>query len=97
MKTFYSEYVQHCMRFYVRHPQPRFCGTADKLNWFACDRAFKGFTDIEREILKKVYGDGDTLPDNVYKLSTERQLKQEVIWKLVSEIERRVARCRGLI
>ena len=23
MRTFYSEYVQHCMRFYARHPFAR--------------------------------------------------------------------------
>ena len=46
MRTFYSEYVQHCMRFYARHTNPKFRSDADKKNWFACDSALKGFTEI---------------------------------------------------
>lgn len=46
MRTFYSEYVQHCMRFYARHANPKFRSDADKKNWFACDSALKGFMDI---------------------------------------------------
>ena len=29
MRTFYSEYVQHCMRFYARHANPKFRSDAD--------------------------------------------------------------------
>ena len=32
MRTFYSEYVQHCMRFYARHANPKFRSDADKKN-----------------------------------------------------------------
>ena len=30
MRTFYSEYVQHCMRFYARHANPKFAVTRIK-------------------------------------------------------------------
>lgn len=55
MRTFYSEYVQHCMRFYARHTNPKFRSDADKKNWFACDSALKGFTDKEQEMLLTIY------------------------------------------
>jgi len=97
MKTFYSEYVQHCMRFYARHPRPKFRSDADKQNWNACDNALKGFTDKERDILMAVYREGDTIPDNVYKLSVDRNIKQDTIWKLINELERKVAKRRNLI
>ena len=58
MRTFYSEYVQHCMRFYARHPRPKFRSDADKQNWNACDSAMKGFTDKEQDILMTVYREG---------------------------------------
>lgn len=97
MRTFYSEYVQHCMRFYSRHSNPKFRSEADKQNWHACDNALKGFTDKERDILMTVYREGDTIPDNVYKLSVDRNIKQDTIWKLINELERKVAKRRNLI
>lgn len=97
MRTFYSEYVQHCMRFYARHPRVKFRSDADKQNWNACDNALKGFTDKERDILMAVYREGDTIPDNVYKLSVDRNIKQDTIWKLINELELKVAKRRNLI
>lgn len=97
MKTFYSEYVQHCMRFYTRHPCPKFHSEADKQNWNACDSAMKRFTPSEVDILMTIYRDGDTIPDNIYKISTDRNIKQDNLWKLVNELERKVAKRRNLI
>ena len=51
MRTYYSEYIQHCMRFYARHPHPKFHSDADKQNWYACENALKGFSDSEKDIL----------------------------------------------
>lgn len=97
MRTFYTEYVQHCMRFYSRHPKPKFRSDADKLNWYACDSAIKKFTPAEADILITVYREGDTIPDNIYNLSVERNIKQDNIWKLVNDFERKVAKRRNLI
>lgn len=97
MRTFYSEYVQHCMRFFVRHPSPKFKSDADKQNWKACESALEGFTDEEKELLIAVYIENDTIPDNVYKVSTENNVKQDTLWKLINELERRVAKRRNLI
>lgn len=97
MRTFYTEYVQHCMRFYARHSHPKFRSDADKLNWNACDNAMKGFTPSEVEILMFVYREGDTIPDNIYKVSVDRNIKQDIVWKLVNELERKIAKRRVLI
>lgn len=97
MKTFYSEYVQHCMRFYARYPHPEYRSEADKLNWNACDSAMKCFNEKDKEILLTIYREGDTIPDNIYKLSTEKNIKQDNLWKLVNVLERKVAKRRGLM
>lgn len=97
MRTFYSEYVQHCMRFYVRHPSPKFKSDADKQNWKACESALEGFTDKEQTLLIAVYTENNTIPDNVYQVSTENNVKQDTLWKLINELERRVAKRRNLI
>lgn len=97
MRTYYSEYIRHCMRFYARHPHPKFHSDADKLNWNACDSAMRSFTDSEKDILMTVYREGDTIPDNIYKVSVNRNIKQDSVWKLVNELERKVAKRRNLI
>lgn len=97
MRTFYSEYVQHCMRFYARHPNPKFRSDADKKNWFACDSALKGFSDKERDVLLTIYHEGDTIPDSIYNLSTVLSVKQDILWKLVNDLEHKVAKRRGLV
>lgn len=97
MKTFYSEYVQHCMRFYARHPYPKFHTDIDKQNWYPCENALKAFNDIERELLITIYRPCDTIPDNVYHMSVERKISQDVIWKLISKLEYKIAKKRSLI
>lgn len=97
MRNFYSDYVQHCMRFYARHPSPKFKSDADKQNWKACDSALDGFTDKEQTLLIAVYAENDTIPDNVYKVSTENNVTQDALWSLLNKLERRVAKRRSLI
>ena len=97
MRAFYSEYVQHCMRFYARHPSPKFHSDADKQNWKACESALDSFTDKEKELLMIIYSEGDTIADNVYQLAKARNMKQDTIWKMVNELEKKVAKRRGLI
>lgn len=97
MRTYYSEYIQHCMRFYTRYPHPKFHSNADKQNWYACESVLRGFTDSERDILLFIYREGDTIPDNVYRASVDRNIKQDTIWKLINELERKIAKRRNLI
>ena len=97
MRAFNSEYVQHCMRFYARHPSPKFHSDADKQNWKACESALDSFTDKEKELLMIIYSEGDTIADNVYQLAKARNMKQDTIWKMVNELEKKVAKRRGLI
>ncbi len=97
MKRFYSEYVNHCLRFYARHPHPKFRSSADKENWKACEEAFKTFNDRDRSMLLRVYREGDTIPDNVYQTAKQEHIKQDVIWDLINQLEKKVAKRRGLI
>jgi predicted transcriptional regulator len=97
MKTFYSDYVNHCLRFYARHKEPEFKSEADKLNWKACEEALEEFTPKNRETLLTIFENGDTIPDSVYTLSKNLGVKQDSIWKLLSDLERKTAKKRGLI
>lgn len=97
MKTYYSDYAQHCMRFYARHPRPKFHSDADKKNWFACENALKEFSDSEKDILLFIYREGDTVPDNIYRVSVDRNIKQDKVWALINKLEQRIAKRRGLM
>lgn len=97
MKAFYSEYVNHCLRFYARHSRPIFHSEADKKNWNACESALKSFSDSDRDILLTIYIEGDTIPDNVYQMAKNKGIKQDTIWKLIDELERKVAKRRALL
>ena len=85
------------MRFYARHPSPKFHSDADKQNWKACESALDSFTDKEKELLMIIYSEGETIADNVYQLEKARNMKQDTIWKMVNELEKKVAKRRGLI
>lgn len=97
-KHFYSEYVRHCMRFYSRNTnKPRFNTEVDKDNWYACHKAIERYSDRDRDILIRVYGMYDTLADNVYEVAKLYNIDQNIIWDMIKDFERIVARKRGLI
>ena len=97
-KHFYSEYVRHCMRFYSRNiNKPRFNTEVDKDNWYACHKAIERYSDRDRDILIRVYGMYDTLADNVYEVAKLYSIDQNIIWDMIKDFERNVAKKRGLI
>lgn len=97
-KTFYSEYVNHCLRFYARHPSPTFRNNSDLQNWNACEDALNTFPLDDRASLLFIYSQpGTSVVDNVHKLCARNDIKSDYVWKLVSDLERRVAINRGLI
>lgn len=97
-RPFYSEYVRHCMRFYTRNPKkPRFNTEVDKNNWYACHRAIEHYSERDEDILRRVYGMRDTLADNVYEVSQIYLIDQNIIWDMLKEFERKIAKYRGLL
>lgn len=97
-RHFYSEYVRHCMRFYARNiNETRFNTDVDKFNWYACHNAIKRYSERDTAILLRVYGLYDTMADNVYEVAKLYNLDQNIIWDLIKDFERTVAKKRGLI
>lgn len=96
MKTFYSDYADHCMKFYVRYRKPDFHNEIAKNDWMACDTALASFTKDECDLLCNVYWYTDTIADNIYHLSIEYKIPQNTIWKLVNTLRCEIAKERGL-
>ena len=85
------------MKFYTR--RSILCATteADVLNWKACQRAISEFSSEEQEILRFVYREKGTIVDNVNRISKTKKMNQDSVWKLITRLERKVAKIRGLI
>lgn len=95
MKTYYSDYVNHVLNFYVRHKNPIFKRTADALNWQICDKVMARFDD--RDLLEEVYSLKYELSDSVRKVAFEHSVPVERIWKLIYDFSREFAIERELI
>ena len=97
-KPYYSEYVRHCMRFYARNTErPRFNTKVDENNWYACHRAIDPYSERDKNIIIRIYSMYDTIADNVYEVSNLLHIDQDIIWDLLKDFERAVAKKRGLL
>lgn len=93
----YTPYVRDAMRFYSRCLHIKeFRTEADRLNWQACHRAIQEYSPVNKDILVCVYGERDTLGDNVYNVSRRYGVHQNVVWGMMRKFERKVAVERGL-
>ena len=93
----YTEYVRHAMRFYSRYlNRTKFNNKVDKSNWNACHNVLKSYSERDKDILIYVYGQFDTISDNVYAIANKYHIHQNIIWDMMKEFERQVAIERGL-
>lgn len=97
MKAFYSDMAEHCLKFYARHRDPKFRSDADKKNWYACENALKGFDETDRAMLIEVYAAGDIMHDTVEATAKRFKVSPDTMWGKIHELERKVAKRRGLI
>lgn len=98
-RPYYAEYINHCLRFYCRNIErpSAFKSEADKKNWEACDFAMKVYTSEERDILRSVYSMNNTMADNVYHIAGTYNVCQDLVWNLINDAGRRIAKRRGLL
>lgn len=100
-KPFYADYVNHMLRFYARNVRSgnvvRLRFKVDELNWRSVDRVLHNLPELDKYIIIEVFGRGDTLADNIYEVSKELVINQDVIWTLVSKVTNKIAKDRRLI
>lgn len=103
MKPYYSEFVRHCLRHYVKTLDegkggcPIFTNDAERANWSACYHVLKNYSEHEMDIISQIYRPGDTIADKIYMLSQTQRMPQGALWNLVSDTERKIAKKRGLV
>lgn len=92
----------HLWRFYFRYMNrdPERMMNADRENWKACDRAVRGFTDPEREILQVYYMSGFGNYDDmkaVTAVAEQRGISKSDVWDLIKRANYNVIVERGLM
>lgn len=103
MKPYYSEFVRHCLRYYIKTLDegkggcPIFRSDADRDNWKACHYALRNYSEADIDLISHLYRPGDTLPDKIYLLAKSTGKSQDYYWNLVTATERKIAKMRGLL
>lgn len=103
MKTCYSEYAKHAMRFFSKSMMnahsdcPKFKTDADKKNWYACQGVVSSFSAEDMHLLMLIYSDSENMPEAISRLSREEHKSENYLWYLVGDFERKFAKRRGLI
>ena len=100
VKKYYSDYVRHALRFYVRNQNP-LClygkSDATEEDWIACNVVFNELLPDSKEMLIAVYQPSDIMADNVYNAAKKFNVPQDNIWSLMAVVEKRIAQERGLL
>lgn len=103
MKPYYSEFVRHCLRHYIKTlddghgGHPIFQNEAEKANWLACHRVLKNYSTYDLDVINQIYRPGDTISDKIYLLAKTKRVSQGAFWNLIGDTEKAIAKERGLI
>lgn len=93
-KTWYTDYVRHCLRFYARYPD-RICkNEIEYNNWSACQRALEH--EKYAPIIVSIFSAYTPVESAIQSEADKCGVTENQIWKLVSRIEEKVAVERGL-
>lgn len=97
-KTYYSEYARHCLRFYIRHPNPKFECVTDRKDWFAARDAVESLKDDEQEFINNIYTSYvNEISERVKNAADDMNFTLKKAWGTMCIAEKRVAKNRGLI
>lgn len=92
MKTYYTDYVNHMLRHFIRAKKP--CANQ---NYMAVNRVFRKLEIEDKEIIRAVYSRNDTFGDNVYEVAKARGVNQEEVYRMIATVSKRIAKERGLL
>ena len=102
-KEHYTDYVKHALRYYIRTTQknpsekPHFRTNADRANGNASEAAMNDYDSFEQRMFYALYGGKDALPYAVNQYAMRFSMDADRIWRMITDLERNVARRRGLI
>lgn len=99
-KPFYADYVNRMLRFYARKVYEKDFkveGHIEVNNCICVIKVLENLPEWDRNVIIDIYRRGDTLADNIYHVSREMNVKQDILWTMVSKVTKKIAKERGLI
>jgi len=88
------------LRFYARYYDKdlkSFKKSTDMKNWFAVKIVLDKLPEKDKNVIIEVYRRRDTLADNIYEVSKELGIDQDVIWTMLNKVTKKIAQVRELI
>ena len=96
-KSYYSDFVNHCLRFYCRYPDITDCDQADRANWSAAMKAVTALPTAQQPIITEVYSSKLTMNEAVCRAARVHGATLDEVWQMVKAVERKTAELRGLV
>jgi len=99
-KYFYSDYVNHMVRFYLTCPDKlEILGKrrSDIENWVAVQGVLRGLSDADRELVLAVYGKHHNLPRAVELYCQDSGADSGAVWPVLVRMANLIAKRRGLV
>lgn len=99
-RSFYTDYVNHAIRFYLSTPDTLSMAgkrKADMENWIAVQSVFHFLTDEQKQVLKEIYTISHRLPEGVRMYCQKTGTDEKQVWILVTKVNAAIAKRRGLI
>ncbi len=99
-KCYYTEYVNHMIRFYITCPDSLRTGgkrRADIENWCAVQSVMYRLPDEDRERIVTIYKAHHNLPLAVERYCRETGTDERPVWMLLTKVASMIARRRGLV
>jgi len=88
------------LRFYARYYDKdlkSFKKSTDMKNWFAVKIVLDRLPEKDKNVIIEIYRRRDTLADNIYEVSKELGIDQDVIWTMLNKVTKKIAQVRELI
>ena len=102
-RCYYSDYVNHAIRFYLSTPeslQTKGKKKADLLNWMAVQSVWYALSDDDKKVLTEIYKRHFRLSEAMRLYCLENHISdkdEEGLWTLIAKTGAAIARRRGLI
>ena len=99
-KCYYTDYVNHAVRFYLSTPDTLMMEgkrKSDVMNWIAVQTVFHGLKENEKQVLTEIYKLHHRLPEGVRMYCEKTGANERRTWILITKFSAAVARKRGLI
>lgn len=101
-KCYYTDYVNHMIRFYLSTPdgidlRKRSYTSSSINNWTAVQMVFHKLNVEEAELVREVFALNHYLPKAVDEYCQKKGAEQDNVWKVLTRVNAKIARVRGLM